>query len=937
MSARVGAFLAAAAWLAAFAIVRPTALWASATITVVNLDGPNEGFNDPTPVSPVGGNSGTTLGAQRLIAAQYAADVWGAALDSTVEIKIDVAFNPLPCDATGAVIGSTGPTTVHLNFVNAPRVDTVYPQALANKLAGIDLAPTQDDIGGQFNSSIGTTCALPRSLYYGLDANPGATDIDFVSVALHEYAHGLGFLSFVDAQTGQDISIGGQSFDDVFSLALEDHSACLLYPSMTDQQRAFAAIDTGDLHWVGSTVVGASGSLTAGVAHPSGHVQMYAPNPILPGSSVSHFDTALTPNELMEPSYTGPNHDITLTRDLLLDIGWSGTSPLALGPVCSGGEFQANTTTVGDQLYPSAAFDGTGNSIVVWQSEGIHGIFLPDQPAPTGVFGQRFDSTGNRIGSEIAISNFPPSVAEFNVVPDVAMNGDGSFVVAWGSDGGDVFARQFASDATPLGAEFMVNTFTAGYQGWPVRVRSDQDGNFVVVWFSSSEDDGDPNGGGVFGQRFDAAGNRIGGEFQVNTFTPNYQGQDAIGLAMNPAGDFVVVWDSIGQALPNIFYGESADVYGQRFASDGTRIGGEFLVNTHIEGDEGRLGLDAAMNASGDFVVIWQGPNDGDVFHNMYPLGGILGQRFDSSGTPVGTEFVVNTKAAGLQLEDHVGIAGDGSFAVTWSTDPKFPNDKSQGLDNANQDDLDIEAQRFDSSGAKLGPEFRVNSYTPQTQRFPNIAMRPNGDFLVVWSSRTCEDGTEELCLSSQDGEGWGAFGQLYNVQQPTCAPTPLTGCFSAGKSSLSFGGGRLKWLWRDGPPLNPGHFGQPAAGITSYAFCLYQNGAPSNPVMTATVPAGNLCGGRPCWKATGATGFQYHDNSGANDGVTKIKLKGGAEGKSQVQVQGSGANLSTPALPLNPYTGITAQLVNGNGECWQAAYPPPAKRNNSGGFSTKF
>ena len=91
---------------------------------------------------------------------------------------------------------------------------------------------------------------------------------------------------------------------------------------MTNAERVAASQNSGNLHWVGANVVASSGTLTAGV-HPTGHVQMYAPNPQQPGSSVSHFDTALSPNELMEPFYTGANHDIARTLELFEDLGWA--------------------------------------------------------------------------------------------------------------------------------------------------------------------------------------------------------------------------------------------------------------------------------------------------------------------------------------------------------------------------------------------------------------------------------------------------------------------------------------------------------------------------------------------------------------------------------------------------------------------------------------
>jgi hypothetical protein len=90
--------------------------FAAATITVVNTDGPGEGFNDPTPAKPVGRNNGKTIGQQRLIAFQFAASIWGATLSDNVEIKIQSAFNPLPCTVSSGVLGSAGAIQIVSDF-----------------------------------------------------------------------------------------------------------------------------------------------------------------------------------------------------------------------------------------------------------------------------------------------------------------------------------------------------------------------------------------------------------------------------------------------------------------------------------------------------------------------------------------------------------------------------------------------------------------------------------------------------------------------------------------------------------------------------------------------------------------------------------------------------------------------------------------------------
>ena len=90
----------------------PMQTWAAATITVVNRDGANEGLNDPTPFTPIGGNDATTAGEARLKAFEHAATIWGDLLNSTVAITVDANVDPLGA----GILAQAGPTTVHRNF-----------------------------------------------------------------------------------------------------------------------------------------------------------------------------------------------------------------------------------------------------------------------------------------------------------------------------------------------------------------------------------------------------------------------------------------------------------------------------------------------------------------------------------------------------------------------------------------------------------------------------------------------------------------------------------------------------------------------------------------------------------------------------------------------------------------------------------------------------
>jgi len=319
--------------LLAWALVASHA--AATTITLVNLDAPGDGFNDPSFRAPVGGNAGTTLGQQRLNVFQFALDSWEALVDSNIEISVGAQFGPLSCNSMSALLGFAGPETVFRDFSGAPLASTWYPVALANSLAGVDLDPGGDDIGASFSSSIDEGCLSGvAGWYYGLDGNTPPNEIELLATVLHELAHGLGFLSLVNLATGQKLL----GLDDSYIRHLEDHSTGKLFPTMTNAERLTAMTDTGDLHWVGANVVAASGVLSSGV-HPSGHVEIFAPNPVQGGSSVSHWSTSLSPDEVMEPFAT-PTSIVPLTVALMKDIGYAvacGDAVVAGGEGCDDG------------------------------------------------------------------------------------------------------------------------------------------------------------------------------------------------------------------------------------------------------------------------------------------------------------------------------------------------------------------------------------------------------------------------------------------------------------------------------------------------------------------------------------------------------------------------------------------------------------------------
>ncbi len=310
-----------------------------------------------------------------------------------------------------------------------------------------------------------------------------------------------------------------------------------------------------------------------------------------------------------------------------------------------GGEFQVNTYTTSQQWSASVAMDTDGDFVVVWDSWSQDG----DRK---GIFGQRFDSNGSPVGGEFQVNTY---TTLDQLASSVAMNADGDFVVVWesnvqGVEWYGVFGQRFDSNGSPVGGEFQVNTYSTDGQ-WSASVAMKADGDFVVVWQSSSDQDGDRSG--VFGQRFASNGSPLGGEFQINTYTTYSQYRPLV--AMNADGDFVVIWNSYFQD------GDRAEVFGQRFASNGSPAGGEFHVNTYTTGFQWKAGI--AADADGNFVVVWSSRSDQDGDRP-----GVFGRRFASTGSPVGGEFQVNTYTTDNQFAAGIAMDADGDFVVIWNS-----------------------------------------------------------------------------------------------------------------------------------------------------------------------------------------------------------------------------------------------------------------------------
>jgi len=301
----------AVASLLAFAAANASA---AATIVITSRDAPGVGFNDPTPVDPVGGNTGTTLGQQRWNVYQYVAHIWEAALTSSVPITVNAGWEALTCTSTSAVLGSAGAWNAWHDFPGGVP-GTFYPQALANKLSGMNLgADVPDDGTGyagvdiktQFNVNLGNTGCLDGTPFYlGLDGNAGSK-VNFVETLLHELGHGLGFsVLSVNTATGwranSDFSayVSSGGVPSIWEGFMYDNTAGKTWLVMSNDERKNSAINPLGLAWKSSAMLAAA-SMTLG---PTPGVKVATPVPGVSG--FYDYNTAAFGPVVSNPSALG--------------------------------------------------------------------------------------------------------------------------------------------------------------------------------------------------------------------------------------------------------------------------------------------------------------------------------------------------------------------------------------------------------------------------------------------------------------------------------------------------------------------------------------------------------------------------------------------------------------------------------------------------------
>ncbi|MFN9503447.1 MAG: hypothetical protein ACK57J_02635, partial [Rubrivivax sp.] len=393
----------------------------------------------------------------------------------------------------------------------------------------------------------------------------------------------------------------------------------------------------------------------------------------------------------------GPQAAVGTSTVLITAVNHPPTD-IVLAPVART-DLVLNTATAGDQSSPVTAALPDGGFVAVWVA--------PDG-AGNGIFAQRFDARGLRVGAQFSVTT---STAENQYQPQVASFADGGFVVAWNEQRDGVAswakARVFLADGTPATGDILVSPFLSNpNEGYRPSVAVLEGDRFVVVWQGES-------GGasqGVRGRLYGRDGVAQGGEFLVGTtgvanslwwVTPR-----AAGLA---DGGFAVVYSIDNAGSSNSLVSVMND--------DGT------TRSAVIDQGLGGVG-DIARLANGNVVVAYE--RSSDIFARVYnPSGGV-----------VVAEFQVDAGSPGSQWGPSVAADGTG-FTIAWTSDAGDGSGQS------------VHSRTYDASGMAAGPPQEVNRVTAGDQGGVDAARLSTGSVLLAFSSWRA------------DGNGWAAAASL--------------------------------------------------------------------------------------------------------------------------------------------------------------------------------
>jgi hypothetical protein len=373
--------------------------------------------------------------------------------------------------------------------------------------------------------------------------------------------------------------------------------------------------------------------------------------------------------------------------------------------------FRVNDDQVGqaNQYEPEVSGDSSGRFVVAWM-DGRGGGGNMDW----NVFCQRFNSQGQRLGSNIQVTTDTST----QWTPDVSCGASGGFVVTWDDSRNgnwDVYGQRYGSNGDPVGQNFKVNDDNGSADQHGSGVAVNRYGEFMVVWTDrrSGEDD-------VYARRYGAGGTPQGPSFKLSDVSTGSQADPSI--EARPDGGYWVAWADARSG--------NTDIYCHRLDRNGSKVGADFRINDDHASAIQRCSS-IGMDARGRICIAWEDERNGatDIYRCVT----------DAAGSILGANLRLNSDGPGGADQYYASVAGGNDrFLAAWT-------DMRAGADSS-----DIYAQYMDGSGMPVGSNFLVNSDgASASQWYPYVAMDSSNNAVILWMD--ARGGPYQMCCRRYD------------------------------------------------------------------------------------------------------------------------------------------------------------------------------------------
>lgn len=325
-----------------------------------------------------------------------------------------------------------------------------------------------------------------------------------------------------------------------------------------------------------------------------------------------------------------------------------------------------------NQNYPAIDMNASGNVVITWQ----------DNRSPYGIYFQRLNSLGDKIGGNLWVAS--------GIYPDVAVSDDSSFAITYNYNN-NIYYQRFRPSGDSINSPAVISDTTYNSRQYP-EIVLDSDNNAIITWEDRRTGNYD-----IYAQIVDSAGDTVGGNFKVNDdIGTGNQYRPAI--ATTPSGRFLITWYD--------YRNSNYDIYGQVYDSERNPIGSNFRIDSGGTSDQRYP--DAGYLPDGNYIIVWQ--------DNRAPSG-VYAQLIDTLGSFIDTNFKVSINSG---YEPRISIAPSGAFAITWE---EYNNQ------------YDIYAQKYNADFSPDSIIFKVNNETEAlnpNQENPDVATNGNS-IIFTW------------------------------------------------------------------------------------------------------------------------------------------------------------------------------------------------------------